>query len=463
VSSIDLGLVIAYLLGILIVGSLRWRDGHGSAVDYIVGGRRLTLPAFVATLVSTWYGGILGVGEFTFRYGISNWLVFGVPYYLAAVLFAIFLARKARRTRFLTIPDRLNQCYGRHVAGVGALIVFAVTIPAAYILMLGVLAELYFGVPFMIGIVVGTIFSVIYLLLGGFSAVVRTDRLQMALMYGGFAILLIILLLRYGGMSFLTENVPETHFTWHGGNSGWYIAVWYILALATLSAPSFYQRCFAARTETVARSGIVISVGFWVIFDFLTTSCGLYARALLPADVDPVASFPALAEMVLPVGLNGLFAVALLATIMSTVDSYSFLAASTLGKDVICGWLRQPDERINFYTRIGLIVTAVGAVLLAVYVGSVVDIWHHVGSVGTPMLLVPLVTTFIGHRLMRSPVVLLAMLTSGAVSFVWLLSADWYPQGYYWFGLEPVFPGLLVSLLFYLLGAKPKPAGCCED
>ena len=58
--------------------------GHGGAVEYLVAGRRLTLPAFVATLVSTWYGGILGVGEYAWRHGLSNWLVFGVPYYLYA-------------------------------------------------------------------------------------------------------------------------------------------------------------------------------------------------------------------------------------------------------------------------------------------------------------------------------------------------------------------------------------------
>ncbi len=66
-------------------------------VEYLVMGRTLALPSFVASLVSTWYGGVLGVGEYSFRYGISNWIVFGVPYYIGAALFAIFFARRARR------------------------------------------------------------------------------------------------------------------------------------------------------------------------------------------------------------------------------------------------------------------------------------------------------------------------------------------------------------------------------
>ena len=67
--------------------------------EYLVMGRRLSLPSFVMTLVSTWYGGVLGVGEYSYRYGISNWLVFGVPYYVGAAHFAWFIARRARASR----------------------------------------------------------------------------------------------------------------------------------------------------------------------------------------------------------------------------------------------------------------------------------------------------------------------------------------------------------------------------
>lgn len=452
---IDFGLIAIYLAGILLVGLLGRRPQNASAVDYIIGGRRLTLPAFVATLVSTWYGGILGVGEYTFRYGVSNWLVFGIPYYLAALFFAFFLARKARRTLFLTIPDRLNECYGRHVAGLGALVLFVVTVPAAYVLILGTLAEEYLGLPFAVGVIVGTAFSVVYLLSGGFNSVVRTDLVQVALMYLGFGVLLIVLVSAYGGLDFLRANIPASHFTWHGGNSGWYIAVWYVLALATLIEPTFYQRCYAARSESVARRGIIVSVGFWLVFDLLTTTCGLYARAILPASSDPVAAFPALAQQVLPVGLNGLFALALLATVMSTIDSYSFVAASTLGKDILCGWFRQSESRITLYTRIGLVVTAIGAISLALFLDSVVDIWHHFGSVATPVLLVPLVSTFIGRRRLGSRLTMVSMVLSGLAALLWLFSTNWTEAGGYWLGLEPVFPGLAISLLLYSWRARP--------
>jgi SSS family solute:Na+ symporter len=451
--TVDYIIIVGYLLALIIIGIARRSGRAESASGFILGGRMLTLPAFVATLVSSWYGGILGVGEFSFRFGVSNWLVFGLPYYLAAFLFAIFLARRARRSQLLTIPDRLDAGYGRRTAVAGSVILFFMTLPAAYILMLAVLAKFLFGWPIWMGALIGTIFSMFYVFLGGFRSVVRTDLLQFGLMFTGFIVLFIVLITGYGGYEMIKTSVPETHLTWHGGNSGWYIAIWYIIALATLVEPAFYQRCYAAKTEKIARKGILISILFWIFFDFLTTSCGLYARALLPNLSDPIGAFPALAMKVLPVGLLGLFALALLATVMSTVDSYSFLAASTYGRDIIWRLTGVSESKITYHTRMGLILSAILALIAAMFFESVVDIWHDFGSVGTPALLIPLFTAFVGHRRMPPPVALMSIICSGGLALLWLMSG-YLSSGGYWLGIEPIFPGLLLSLLFFLLGGK---------
>ena len=137
-AAIDYIIILAYLAGLIVLGILRRSKSDESAGSFILGGRMLTLPAFVATLVSSWYGGILGVGEYNYLYGASTWLVFGVPYYIAALLFALFLARRARQAEVLTIPDRLDSVYGRPTAVAGSVILFLMTLPAAYILMLSV-------------------------------------------------------------------------------------------------------------------------------------------------------------------------------------------------------------------------------------------------------------------------------------------------------------------------------------
>ena len=58
----NLALVLVILYAAAILALARGRPS-GGGMDYLLAGRRLTLPAFVATLVTTWYGGILGVGE----------------------------------------------------------------------------------------------------------------------------------------------------------------------------------------------------------------------------------------------------------------------------------------------------------------------------------------------------------------------------------------------------------------
>jgi SSS family solute:Na+ symporter len=454
---LDYSLIAVYLCGLLAIGFVRRLKPDSSAAEMILGGRVLTLPAFVASLVATWYGGILGVGEYSYNYGLSTWIVFGLPYYLAALLFALFLARKARQSELLTIPDRLAQVYGNRTAAIGGSIIFLMTVPAAYVLMLGVLAEMLFGWPFWVGVVAGSLLSVIYVYLGGFNSVVRTDLLQFGLMFLGFAVLLVTLVSQYGGYSFLATHLPETHLTWHGGKSGWYIASWYGIALATLIEPSFYQRCYAARSASVARRGIFVSIGCWALFDFMTTGCGLYARAILPNLADPVTSFPSLAAEVLPVGLLGLFVLAILATVMSTVDSYAFLAASTFGNDIMRRFGLIDEASIGRYTRVGLAVTLVLAIVLALFFKSVVEIWYLFGSIGTPALLVPVFTSFVGRRRLSAGWAMVSIALSGTISLTWWLSQFRTAGSAYWYGLEPIFPGLALSLGIFLAVSKRVP------
>jgi SSS family solute:Na+ symporter len=454
----DYSLIVFYFAVLLGFGFYKRLGKNSSASQMILGGRTLTLPAFVASLVSTWYGGILGVGEYSFSYGLSTWLVFGLPYYLAAALFGIFLAKRARQSEVLTIPDRLAQAYGDKTAAVGSIIIFLMTVPAAYVLMLGVLAEQLFGWPFWVGVIGGSFLSVVYVYLGGFNSVVRTDLLQFGLMFAGFVALFGVLVTNYGGYSFLSDNLPDTHLTWHGGQTAAAIGVWYIIALATLIEPAFYQRCYAAKSAVTARTGIFVSIGCWAVFDFLTTSCGLYARALLPDLADPVSSYPALAELVLPVGLLGIFMLAILATVMSTVDSYAFLAAATFGNDILRRLGLISEGEITRYTRIGLIVTMALAICLALFFKSVVDIWYLFGSIGTPALLIPVFTSFVGRRRLSDRWAIVSILSSGGLALVWWLSqTELSGSGDYWLGLEPIFPGLIVSILIYALKSENQP------
>ena len=51
----------AYLLWILWFSISKLKDNILSDVDYILGGRKLSLPGFVVTIVCTWYGNERGI------------------------------------------------------------------------------------------------------------------------------------------------------------------------------------------------------------------------------------------------------------------------------------------------------------------------------------------------------------------------------------------------------------------
>jgi len=444
---------LAYLLFLLFIVLRLFRKPASGGADYIVAGRRLTLPAFTASLVTTWYGGILGVGEYTWSYGVSNWLVFGVPYYLYAGVFAIFLAAKARRSAVLTVPDLLERRFGRPTALAGAGVLFVMTAPAAYVLMIGVLVNFATGLPLWAGVILGTALSIAYVFRGGLSAVVATDVVQFFLMFIAFLILVPVCVIKFGGAGFLRDGLPAGHLEWDGGLGFQAIAVWYFIALSTLVEPAFYQRCYAARDEKVAKKGIAAAIVFWICFDFLTTTAGLYARVLLPDLADPVQAFPALAAHVLPGFWQGVFTVGLLATIMSTVDSYAFIGSVTLGRDLIGRWRGTSEEDMLTLMRGSLVATAAVAIVLALVSGSVIELWKNLGSVGTPMLLLPLALAHT-NRQVNGGRVLLAMLSSGAISLGWLAAGRGGP----WLGVEAIFPGLVVSVL--VLGGtflRPRP------
>ncbi len=445
--TLDITLLGLYLVFLLVIGFRQLAGGKKDVDEYLIMGRRLALPGFVASLVSSWYGGILGVGEYSYKHGLSNWVVFGLPYYIGAFLFAMFLAKKARRTKLLTIPDQLEKAYDRKTSLAGALLVFITTLPAAYVLQLGFLTETVLGVPLVYGVIGGTLFSVFYIFAGGLRGDVITDRAQFILMFSGFAIMLVYLFVNFGGLSFISENVPASHLTLTGGRPKAYILVWYFIALGTLVDPAFYQRCFAAKSEAVARRGIFIAIAFWAFFDFMTTSTGLYARALIPDLVDPAKSYPMLASQVLPDVLRAIFMLGLFATVMSTIDSFTLIAGQTLGRDFLHKIWGGDATKL---TRWGLVVAGGIAILIAIYKRSVVDIWYDLGSISTASLLIPLVTSFSQRWRMRPNFAFMAVVAGGMAVIVWM--ALGYLTGQERFlGIDTIYPGLVCSVIVFVI------------
>ncbi|GAA5521655.1 sodium:solute symporter family protein [Aliifodinibius salicampi] len=462
---IDWAMILIYF-GLLVY--LTWqRDWDPDDEEsYLLSGRKMSLPAFVATLVSTWYGGILGVGEYSYQFGISQWLLFGFPFYVFSALFAWLLAGKIRMNKALSLPEAVGNFYGEKAGRFSALPIFILVSPAPYILMLGLIFQYLTGGSgdFLWYASAVALFSVAYVTFGGFSAVVHTDMLQIALMFGGFISLLIFAGMDFGGMGQLWSQMPDNYRDITGGHDLQYILVWFFIALWTFVDPSFHQRAAAAKNPKTAKKGIFISILLWSVFDFLTMFSGIYGWAILGPDLaEPVMVYPYLANEILPIGFKGLFFVALLATIMSTLDSYLFLSGQTLGRDFLVKFF--PKVKNNTLTQISIIIAAILGILLIIVYPSVIDLWYIIGSVMLPGLLIPVLGVYLRFFTLKKGWVLPTMVTSIGVSLLWLVIGTITAEGSYeykFLGMEPFYPGLGISILFWLVGRNPD-GGLLEE
>ena len=439
----------AYAVSLIWIGIFRLKDQSTSQEDFILSGRRLSLGGFVATLVTTWYGAILGVGENTFLFGIQTWFIFALPYYGFALGYAFWMAPKIKEKNFLSIPDHFRSSYGERAGIISALLITFLASPAPYILSMGMMLQFLFGIDLGLSLFISTVFSVVYVWNGGFSAVVKTDILQIILMFVGFFLLVGFSWNNFGSPIELIQSVPESHLDPLGGNTIQYILVWFFIAAWTFVDPGFYQRCAAAKSPEIAKKGLLISIGLWAVFDCLTVLSGLYAVAMIQTD-QPLHSFPLLGAHILPIGVFGLFITGLLATIMSTIDSLSLISAITFGRDIL--WrIQRPQTNSNPVPLIrkGLVIISFLSLFLAFSVPSVVGLFYVIGSILIPGLILPFVFTLWNEKITISEQLADYWIkTPVGVSLIWFSISQISGQAF--LGIEAFYPGMVISFLFVL-------------
>lgn len=446
---IDLAVMGLYVFSIIYLGIYRNKKEHASEANFILSGRRLSLPGFVATLVTTWYGAILGIGENTLLYGIQTWFIFSFPYYVFALAYALWVAPRIRESSSISIPDQFRKRYGEEAGIVSALILSFLASPAPYILSMGSIIQFMFDVELGMGLMIATLFSVLYVWNGGFGAVVRTDLLQFGLMFGGFILLLSFLWIDVKDPITMLSLLPEKYLNPLGGNSLQYILAWFFIAAWTFIDPGFFQRCAAAKSPTTARNGVLTAIIFWAIFDCLTITCALYAIGTLP-ESDATLTFPMLAMNILPIGLFGLFMTGIIATLMSTIDSLSLVSAISFGRDIL--WRLEgskKQEDIVAYIRRGLIAMSFLSLILAYLLPSIVQLFYVLGSVLIPGLIIPFLNTLRKEsKKINSSNGIRWMVLPTSISIMWYAISSL--TGEPLLGLEPFYPGMAVSIIYFL-------------
>ncbi|WFB35345.1 sodium:solute symporter family protein [Kiritimatiellota bacterium B12222] len=454
-----LGTLGAVLYGNMRQSKMKHHAEEARMLDLLLMGRRLTLPLFTGTLVATWYGGIFSVTEYAYDYGLYSWVTQGFFWYVAYLIFAFFLVHRIRDTHARTMPDLLEKLFGPRSGKMGAWLNLFNVLPVIYIMSLGIFLQMVFGGELWLWMVLGVLGVLAYSTVGGLRAVVFSDMIQFVVMCTAVILVIVFSMKTFGGLGWLhaSPSIPKGHWNpFDGGVSLGTTLVWGLVALGTLVDPNFYQRCLAAKDAKTARRGILLATLVWVGFDFCTTFGAFYARAALP-DASSATAYVTYSVQLLPPGLRGFFLAGILATILSTLDSYLFLSGTIVAYDLAP---RKFKGSVKFH-HLGTIGVACLALWMTHWFqdDKLVNIWKFFGGFSTACLLLPLLTGFaFPQRISDMNFVIscvggiLAMSLFYGVRAVWDLNEFWVGFEPFYFGLLGTLPGIVVSFLV----SKPK-------
>ncbi len=374
-STIDLAVVFSYL--VLVIACGRWAGrGERDTTDYFLAGRALPwyligFSFFASNMSGASFVGLMGAayshGMVVFNY---EWTATFVLIFFALFMLPVFL-----RAKLFTVPAYLEARFDRRSrwAYAGFTILTLMFIDTA--------GALYAG-----GIVISTAWPQVelwqtsaalallvgvYTLFGGLRAVVVTDALQAVLMIGGAALIFWVGLGEVGGWQALTEGLEaarlrlvkpagDSFLPWPG-ILGVILLGFYYWTLNQY----FVQRALAARSLDQGRKGALFGGLLKLPNVFLMILPGMIAVVLLPELKNPDRVFPTLAFELLPLGLRGLVLAALLAAIMSSLDSALNAAASLLTMDFVKPLRPATSERALL--AIGRGFTALLIILAALY------------------------------------------------------------------------------------------------
>lgn len=385
-------------------------------VEYLLMGRRLTLPLFVATLVSTWYGGIFGVTQIAFENGIYALITQGLFWYVSYIIFAFFMAARVRQTEAKTLPELIANMYGSKAGYAAAIFNLFNVVPIVYAISIGLLLQGLLDVSLWQGSIYGTLFVCFYSLFGGFRAVILSDIVQFFVMCVAVFLVVYFSYVEFGGLAYLKQALPEHYFKLTGKESVSTLFVWGLIALSTLVDPNFYQRCFAAKNVRVAKFGILLSTLMWFCFDICTVFGSMYAAAYA-IDADSKSAYLDYALTILPIGgLRGFFIAGICATILSTLDSYIFIASNTISYDLMPSRLQNKRAvQIGSIFFVGILAVVLGQV----FEGSIKTVWKTLGSLSAGCLLVPVVVGFINKQLIDESIFLISIFVSSVAIAYW--------------------------------------------
>lgn len=343
-NSIDIAIIIIFLIGMLIVGyyaSQKIKDHE----DFSIAGRRFGFPVLLGTLIASCIGASSTMGQAgkAYEHGIALFVA-TIAYSLGLILFGL-IAPTIRQSNVWNVPEILYIRYGkgmRLVFGVtlllGVIALFGTQLIAVGLVVTSVMGNL--GINYVEAIIGACVVMTLYTMMGGLLAVAYTDVVQTIIMILAVGVILpIIVFYDMGASTTIQIMIPEPGNFWGELTPIYLLSIFVTDILFCLIDPSLWQRTAAAKNSTSIKKGMFVTAGVYTYWSLMMVFLGIAAAHLFPhlagseASVD--AAIPSLIVYYMPVGLKGLAITAMMAVMMSTSDTALLVAGTTASHDIV--------------------------------------------------------------------------------------------------------------------------------
>lgn len=400
--------IMAYFLLVLAIGYFSSRKQSGA--DFMIAERKLGLPTFVGTAVATMVGGgmLVTYTAYVYEFGIGMLAaVFGLA--IGYIAFG-FVGRKIRRLGkehdFHTIADYFHHHFSGKVGHLTAVV-------TSTIVILSILNQFIAGTQILVAVttysyetslLISASAILVYLIMGGFRSVVRTDFFQY--------IVLIFLVIVIGGNMAITTNISTAEFVANSTSMSLIVAGVVYGILIIWFSPDIWQRIYAAKDDKTVSVGMLLSGLFLLIIGFGITLIASSTRIAFPG-IDPAQAFVYGIQNLLSPTLISFGVIMLFAAIMSSADTLIFVLASNFAKDGVARFKKQKlnDDSLRTHTRVALIFITICATILAYFFRSVVDVT--LVNAGLGMSLTPTIIASLKWRL--SPYAIMGSVICGII------------------------------------------------
>jgi SSS family solute:Na+ symporter len=453
--------VVIYLLGTLALGV--WAGTRiKNTSDFAVAGRSLPLIMVITTTFATWFGAetVMGVPAKFVQGGLNAVIEDPFGAGTCLILVGLFFATKLYKLNLLTIGDYYRERYGKgiEIFCSVAIILSYLGWVAAQITALGLVFSVLTNGAMApsVGMVIGTLAVLIYVVVGGFLAVALTDFIQMIVLVIGMSIIAFFAADLAGGAGRVFDMAqhadlwrlwPEPTFT----DIIFFFGAAITMMFGSIPQQDVFQRVMSAKDAPTARTGAVIGGASYILFGFVPMFIVAAAVVVMGDNAMDIAKndyqrlLPTFVMTKMPLIMQILFFGALLSAIKST-SSATLLAPSTSFTENILKNIRpgMNDRQQLFAMRVTIVVFAalVLAYAIAMEGTSIYELVSSAYQVTLVAAFVPLVMGLYWKRATTQG----ATLSIGAGLFVWII---FFPQIS---TLGEKFPGQLAGLLAAFAG-----------